>query len=207
MKKTAHFSVSGPLPPRTARTARAIAIGVAAALILVAASSLAIVTAVAPGIVEQYAGIVVTPSGGVRIVGRQMSPRAVGDRTIFTLAADDGPTSGSALPTGYPMPAGASVVRSALYRDAHDTYRSTVVSVPMGSIEASDWYRTALTAAGWTVAGSADPTGAAPVVARMGGLATRVDFAGGIGPGGSTGLVAPLGSPGASLVGVLVTGP
>ena len=189
------------------RTMRSLAIGVSAVLLLVAASSLAIVTAVAPGIVEQFAGVAVTRAGGVRIVGRQMSPRAIGDRTIFTLATDAGPASGSALPTGYPMPTGASVVRSAVYRDARHEYRSVVVSLPIGPLEASDWYRAALAAAGWTVAGSAYPLPDAPLVAHMGDQTTRVDFTGDAGLGGPPRSSALLVSPGASVVGVLVTGP
>jgi len=197
----------GPLPPRTARTARAFAIAVAVLLLLVAASGLAIATSIAPGIVEEYAGIAISRSGGVRIVGRQMSPRAVGDRTIFTLAADRSSAAGSALPTGYPMRAGSSVVRAAIYHDALHTYHSAVVSVPLGPAEASDWYRAALAATGWTVARPTDPSRTAPVVARMGDLTTRVDFADGAGLGVAPALAEPLLSPTASVVGVYVTGP
>ena len=200
-------------PRHTAEVARWVAVAVAVVLLLLAASSLALVNAIAPGLFAQYAGLTVTESGGVRIVGRQMSPRTVGDRTLFTLTAGEGSAFASALPIGYPVPMGASIVRSAAYRDARHSYRGAVAEVPVGPIEISEWYRAALVADGWAVASAVDTVsyspGAAPIVASRGDLVTRVEFAAGSLSAGPSSAGSALSSDAAptSIVGAYVTGP
>ena len=204
------------LQPRTAAIARAVALGVAVVLLLIAAGGLSLVMWVRPGLVAQFAGVTVTPSGGVRVVGRQMSPRAVGDRTIYGLAAEEGTAAASLLPTAFPVPPGAAVTRSAVYRDAQVTYQSAVVNAPMSESAIQQWYRAELESDGWTVEELVrverdsyrillHPS---PLVARKRDVTARLEFAEGNGLGAQrrSGLVVTA-TPDAGVVGILVTTP
>jgi hypothetical protein len=168
---------------------------------------------VRPGVVAQFAGVTVTGPDGVRVVGRQTSPRAIGDRTIFALAAEEGTAAASALPTGFPVPPGAQVVRSAVYRDSSASYRSAVVSAPLDIFAASAWYRTGLAQAGWAV--DKVPVGPSsyrfqpiPVTAHKDGETVHLEFA----PGSVLGEVRRSGlevsaPPTATVVGILISAP
>ena len=191
--------------------ARWVALGVAVLLLGVAATSMAITTTFAPDLVSRFAGVSVSRSGDVGVVGSRTSQRAVGDVTVYTFRTYTGPATGSVLPTDFPVPAGATVSRSAIYRDAADTYRATVASVPIDAAAASEWYRSQLASAGWsveTVPAVGAPTGVpSTIVARKEGLTARVDFAAGDGLATPLSLApAPGGASPGSVVGVYLTG-
>jgi hypothetical protein len=199
------------LSARGVTIARWVALGAAVALLCLAAAGMAITTAVAPDLVSRFAGVRVSGSGDLGVVGTRTSQRAVGDVTVFTFRTGTGPSAGSVLPTDFPVPPGATVTRSAIYRDAVDTYRSTLASVPTDAAAAAEWYRSQLASAGWSVErvpAAGAPTGIpSTIVARKEGLTARVDFASGDGlhPAPSSAFGAGS-APFASVVGVYVTG-
>ncbi len=152
--------------PDTSRHARNVwigrGIGAAVLLGLLALSTYGfqILSATAQGIILQQTGVVERPGGQLDIVPHQLAVNILGQRIGYTLRYAPGAVKPPAMPTGFPVYPGATIVRSAVYEDGIPTLRGVTYEVyGKQPKQILAWYTNALVGQGWRISPPAETVG------------------------------------------------
>ena len=159
---------------RTARSLRVAGLVAAAFALAAGATSMSLAIRLRPDFIRTHTGVF-ADRPQLDIVDLNQNANHVGDPVMFTLRSAEGATRPSSLPTDFPMYPGARIVRSAAFSDQLRRDAGEVLVVPTDPAAAVAWYRSRLSADGWTTAVGAASLTPAGYLADRGDLRARID--------------------------------